>query len=50
MKAVIQRVKKASVSIDNKAVASIDQGLLILLGIHINDIESYIIDSPAKLS
>jgi len=33
MKAVIQRVAKASVSIDNEKVASIEKGLLILLGI-----------------
>lgn len=40
MKAVIQRVKKASVSIDNKTVSSINEGLLILLGFHKNDMES----------
>jgi len=33
MKAVIQRVSKASVTIASKKVASIDSGLLILLGI-----------------
>ncbi|MEJ2112904.1 MAG: D-aminoacyl-tRNA deacylase [Flavobacteriaceae bacterium] len=33
MKVVIQRVSKASVCIDNKQVASIENGLLILLGI-----------------
>jgi len=33
MKAVIQRVSHASVTIDNKKVASINCGLLILLGI-----------------
>lgn len=33
MKAVIQRVSKASVVIDEKINAQIDQGLLILLGI-----------------
>ena len=33
MKAVIQRVNNASVSIDNEIVASINKGLLILLGI-----------------
>lgn len=33
MKVVIQRVSKASVTIDNKKVASIGWGLLILLGI-----------------
>ena len=33
MKAVIQRVSSASVTIDNKIVAQINQGLLILVGI-----------------
>lgn len=33
MKVVIQRVSQASVEIDSEVVASIDQGLLILLGI-----------------
>ncbi|MGC1631611.1 MAG: D-aminoacyl-tRNA deacylase [Gelidibacter sp.] len=33
MKAVIQRVSKASVTIDNEKVAGIGSGLLILLGI-----------------
>lgn len=33
MKAVIQRVSQASVTIDNKIVSQINQGLLILIGI-----------------
>ena len=33
MKIIIQRVKKASVSVDNKIISKIDNGLLILLGI-----------------
>lgn len=33
MKVVIQRVTKASVTIDNETVASINTGLLVLLGI-----------------
>ena len=33
MKAVIQRVSQASVTIENKIVAKINQGLLILIGI-----------------
>ncbi|MFC4722354.1 D-aminoacyl-tRNA deacylase [Geojedonia litorea] len=37
MKAVIQRVSKASVTIDNKIVASISYGLLVLLGISDED-------------
>jgi len=37
MKAVIQRVSKASVTIDNKIKASIQQGVLILLGVEVQD-------------
>lgn len=37
MKAVIQRVSKASVTIDGKQKSSIDKGLLILLGIEDSD-------------
>jgi D-tyrosyl-tRNA(Tyr) deacylase len=39
MKAVIQRVTKASVTIEDKKVASIDNGLLVLLGIVTEDTE-----------
>ena len=37
MKAVIQRVSKASVTVDNKVVSKIGTGLLILLGIENED-------------
>lgn len=37
MRAVIQRVKEASVSIEGKEVAAIHHGLLILLGIESDD-------------
>lgn len=37
MKAVIQRVSKASVTIENKKVATIKNGLLVLLGIVADD-------------
>jgi D-tyrosyl-tRNA(Tyr) deacylase len=37
MKVVIQRVKRASVSIDNRIKSSIETGLLILLGIEASD-------------
>ena len=39
MKAVIQRVSKASVTIEDKKVVSIDNGLLVLLGIVAEDTE-----------
>jgi len=37
MKTIIQRVKSASVSVKGQEVAKIKQGLLLLLGIGIND-------------
>jgi D-tyrosyl-tRNA(Tyr) deacylase len=38
MRAVIQRVSHASVSVDNKIISEIEQGLLILLGVaHADD-------------
>ncbi|CAO3657014.1 unnamed protein product [Mucor hiemalis] len=37
MRAVIQRVTKASVTVDNKVVGSINKGLCVLLGIGTND-------------
>jgi D-tyrosyl-tRNA(Tyr) deacylase len=39
MKAVIQRVKEASVEVDGKVVGSIDTGLVILLGVSQEDKE-----------
>ena len=37
MKLVIQRVKNASVEVDNKIVGEIDQGFLVLVGIKVGD-------------
>lgn len=37
MRAVIQRVKHASVTVEGTKIADIDQGLLVLLGIENND-------------
>ena len=39
MRAVVQRVKKAAVSVDGKVISSIDSGLLVLLGIEKDDTE-----------
>lgn len=39
MRAVIQRVKKASVTVDGKVISEIDKGLLVLLGITDTDTE-----------
>lgn len=37
MRAVVQRVKQAGVSIDGQEIASIGNGLLVLLGVHRDD-------------
>ena len=37
MKFVIQRVKEASVAVDNNVVGQIDKGFLVLIGINITD-------------
>ena len=52
MRAVIQRVRKASVEIEGEIVGSIGQGFLILLGIHRNDTNadiSWMIDKIINL-
>ena len=50
MKAVIQRVSKASVTIEGNKVANIQQGLLILLGIVSEDTQEDIIWLSKKIA
>ena len=38
MRAVIQRVERASVEVEQKIVSQIDQGLLVLVGIESTDL------------
>ncbi len=42
VKAIISRVKKASVSVNEKLISEINQGILIYLGINRNDTKSEI--------
>ncbi|MEI5995063.1 D-aminoacyl-tRNA deacylase [Candidatus Enterococcus mansonii] len=52
MKAVIQRVSQAEVVIDQKSVGKIDQGFMILLGIHETDTAedvAYLVRKISKL-
>lgn len=52
MKAVIQRVKKASVTVSGETVAKIGQGLLVLLGVGEGDTEKdaeYLVDKIVNL-
>lgn len=52
MKIVVQRVKSASVKVNNQVVSSIQKGFLLLVGIHIDDtkeIASYLAKKVAKL-
>jgi len=50
MKAVIQRVSKASVTIDSEIVAAIQQGFLILLGIEAADSKEDIVWLSKKIA
>lgn len=50
MKAVIQRVTQASVTIENEIVASISSGLLILIGIEEADTQEDIVWLTAKIA
>lgn len=52
MRAVIQRVSQAAVSIDEQEVGRIDHGLLILLGVHDTDTQTdvdYLIKKIAQM-
>ncbi|MFQ9967803.1 MAG: D-aminoacyl-tRNA deacylase [Peptoniphilus sp.] len=52
MRGVVQRVKRASVSVDDKVISKIDKGIMLLLGIEANDDEKdleYIIKKVSKL-
>lgn len=49
MKAVIQRVKKAKVTVDENIVGSINEGLLILLGVTHEDKEKNADDLVKKI-
>ena len=46
MKLVIQRCLEASVKVDEKLISSIDKGLLILLGVSVEDVQE---DVKARL-
>lgn len=50
MRAVVQRVKSAGVTVDNSVVGKIDEGLLILLGIEDNDTDEDIKYLAEKVS
>lgn len=50
MRALIQRVSKASVCIDNQITASINTGLLVLIGIESSDTEEDILYITKKVT
>ncbi|MCR5612002.1 MAG: D-tyrosyl-tRNA(Tyr) deacylase [Clostridiales bacterium] len=39
MRAVVQRVNNASVTVDGRTIGSIGRGFLVLLGVHVSDTE-----------
>ncbi|WP_295149966.1 D-aminoacyl-tRNA deacylase [uncultured Peptoniphilus sp.] len=52
MRGVVQRVKRASVSVDDEVISKIDKGIMLLLGIEVNDDEKdleYIVKKVSKL-
>lgn len=52
MKAVVQRVRDASVSVDSKVVGAIDHGLLVYLGVQSGDTEKevdYLVNKISKV-
>lgn len=52
MRAVVQRVKRSSVSVDGKVISKIDKGLMVLLGVKVDDDEKdldYILKKVTKL-
>ncbi|MGO1579787.1 MAG: D-aminoacyl-tRNA deacylase [Peptoniphilaceae bacterium] len=52
MRGVVQRVKKASVEVESKIISSIDDGILLLLGIEADDDEKdldYILKKATRL-
>lgn len=52
MRGVVQRVKRASVSVDEEVISKIDKGIMLLLGIEANDDEKdleYIVKKVSKL-
>ncbi len=50
MKAVIQRVKHGSVSVDGNTIAEINQGLMILLGIAPDDTDEFAASMAKKIA
>lgn len=50
MKLIIQRVSKASVSVDNKTVSEIGNGLFILVGVGVDDAEESARSLASKVS
>jgi len=50
MKALIQRVKKAEVSVNKKIIGKINHGLLVFLGVHKNDTENNVKKLTKKIS
>lgn len=52
MRAVVQRVKSSSVSVDGKIISEIEKGLMVLLGVEEDDDEKdleYILKKVTKL-
>ena len=49
MKAVVQRVQDAQVTVNNKVIGRIDKGMLIYLGIEVDDTETMLLQFSEKI-
>jgi D-tyrosyl-tRNA(Tyr) deacylase len=49
MRAIVQRVSEASVTVENKQISAINKGILVLLGIHNKDTISDVQEMSKKL-
>lgn len=50
MKALVQRVKSASVTVNNEIVGSINHGLLVFLGVSVNDTQDQVLQLSRKVA
>lgn len=50
MKTVVQRVRRASVRVDGEVVGSIEQGVMLLVGVHRGDTEADAIATARKIA
>ena len=50
MRAVVQRVKETSLSVDGELISKIDKGLVVYLGVQVGDVEDNILYLAKKIA